>query len=61
MLDVDFVLTPTCPRFYTREEIAEQPLLNNSLLGTYTNFVDLLDYCATAVPVGFTHCGVPWG
>jgi allophanate hydrolase len=61
LLDLDFVLTPTCPRFYTRAQMAEQPLLNNSLLGTYTNFVNLLDYCATAIPVGFTDCGVPWG
>ena len=59
--DLAFVLTPTCPRFYTRAEMAEQPIVNNSLLGTYTNFVNLLDYSATAVPVGFTDCGVPWG
>ncbi|MEZ5570702.1 MAG: allophanate hydrolase [Halioglobus sp.] len=61
LLDLDFVLTPTCPRFYTRAEMAEQPILNNAVLGTYTNFVNLLDYSATAVPVGFTACGVPWG
>jgi allophanate hydrolase len=61
MQDLAFVLTPTCPRFYTREEIAEQPIANNSVLGTYTNFVNLLDYSATAVPVGFTSSGVPWG
>jgi allophanate hydrolase len=59
--DLAFVLTPTCPRFYTRAEMAEQPIVNNSALGTYTNFVNLLDYSATAVPVGFTDCGVPWG
>ncbi|MCB1704856.1 MAG: allophanate hydrolase [Halioglobus sp.] len=58
---LDFVLTPTCPRFYTRAEMAAQPIANNSLLGTYTNFMNLLDYSATAVPVGFTECGVPWG
>lgn len=58
---LSFVLTPTCPRFYTRTEMAAQPILNNSLLGTYTNFMNLLDYSATAVPVGFTQCGVPWG
>jgi allophanate hydrolase len=61
MQDLDFVLTPTCPRFYTRAEMTEQPIVNNALLGTYTNFVNLLDYCATAIPVGFTTCGVPWG
>jgi allophanate hydrolase len=59
--ELAFVLTPTCPRAYTREEIAAQPIVNNSLLGTYTNFVNLLDYCATAIPVGFTRSGVPWG
>ncbi len=61
MRDLAFVVTPTCPRFYTRAEMAAQPIVNNSLLGTYTNFVNLLDYSATAVPVGFTDCGVPWG
>ncbi len=61
LLGLDFVLTPTCPRFYTRAEIADKPIECNSHLGTYTNFVNLLDYCATAIPVGFTGCGVPWG
>lgn len=59
--NVDFVLTPTSPTFYTREQLREQPVLNNSLMGTYTNFMNLLDYSATAVPVGFTDSGVPWG
>lgn len=59
--EFDFVLTPTCPRFYTRAEMAEQPIAHNSALGIYTNFVNLLDYCATAIPVGFTRSGVPWG
>ena len=58
---LDFVLTPTCPTFYTRAQMAEQPLLYNSTLGLYTNFMNLLDYSATAIPVGFTDCGVPWG
>ncbi len=57
----DFVLTPTMPTIFTRSEIAENPIVNNSILGTYTNFMNLLDYCATALPVGFTASGVPWG
>jgi allophanate hydrolase len=61
MAGLAFVLTPTCPRFYTRAQMAEQPIAHNSTLGTYTNFVNLLDYSATAIPVGFTDCGVPWG
>jgi allophanate hydrolase len=59
--EFDFVLTPTCPTQFTRAELAEQPIARNSVLGTYTNFVNLLDYAATAVPVGFTRCGVGWG
>lgn len=56
-----FLLTPTMPTLYTRAELAEQPIARNSINGTYTNFVNLLDYSATAVPVGFTASGVPWG
>lgn len=61
MAAVDFLLTPTMPTIYTRAELAEQPIARNSINGTYTNFVNLLDYSATAVPVGFTPSGVPWG
>lgn len=59
--DVDFVLTPTTPTVFTREQINSEPIVNNSILGTYTNFMNLLDYCATAVPVGFCDSGVSWG
>jgi len=58
---VDFGLVPTTPTIFTRAQLAEQPIARNSLLGTYTNFLNLLDYCATAVPVGLTAGGVPWG
>lgn len=61
MAELDFLLTPTMPTIYTRAELAEQPIARNSVNGTYTNFVNLLDYSAVAVPVGFTDCGVPWG
>lgn len=61
MSDLDVLLTPTMPTVYTRAELAEQPIARNSINGTYTNFVNLLDYSATAIPVGFTASGVPWG
>ena len=61
MADLDFVVTPTTPTVFTRAEIAEAPIVNNSILGTYTNFMNLLDYSATAVPVGFLECGITWG
>jgi allophanate hydrolase len=57
----EFVLMPTMPTFFTRAQMAEDPIVHNTTLGTYTNFVNLLDYTATAVPAGFTNCGVPWG
>ena len=48
----DALLLPTAPTLFTAAEIAEEPLDRNTLLGTYTNFVNLLDLCAVAVPAG---------
>lgn len=61
MAGMDFLLTPTMPTLYTREQLREEPIRRNSINGTYTNFVNLLDFSATAVPIGFTASGVPWG
>lgn len=58
---VDFMLTPTCPTQFTREELRQEPIKYNSIMGTYTNFMNLLDYCATSIPVGLTSNGVSWG
>jgi allophanate hydrolase len=58
---VDFVVTPTTPTCYLRSEIAKQPVALNSKLGTYTNFMNLLDYAATAIPVGRLSSQVSWG
>ncbi|WP_299695141.1 allophanate hydrolase [Hydrocarboniphaga sp.] len=58
---LDLVLTPTIPRAYTREQIRAEPVLRNSELGTYTNFMNLLDYAAVAVPAGSLRNGLPWG
>jgi allophanate hydrolase len=59
--DVDFLLTPTIPTPYTIREVEEEPLLLNSRLGTYTNFVNLLDLCGLAVPAGLRSDGLPFG
>lgn len=59
--DFDFVLTPTTPTTFTRAELDEEPIKRNSILGTYTNFMNLLDYAATAIPVGQTTSKVYWG
>jgi allophanate hydrolase len=58
---VDFLAVPTAPTHYRRDEVAADPIGCNSRLGTYTNFVNLLDLCAVAVPSGLTRTGLPFG
>ncbi|WP_371349091.1 allophanate hydrolase [Ancylobacter sp. IITR112] len=55
----DLLCVPTIPCFVTREEIAADPFGPNSRLGTYTNFVNLLDLCGIAVPTGPRRDGRP--
>ena len=57
----DVMVLPTAPRAYTIDEIAEAPIERNSHLGHYTNFVNLLDLSAVAVPAGFRADGLPFG
>jgi allophanate hydrolase len=57
----DLMVLPTAPRTYTHTEIAESPIDRNSQLGHYTNFVNLLDLSAVAVPAGFRADGLPFG
>ena len=47
---VDVIVTPTAGTCYKRSEIAAEPLELNSNLGFYTNYMNLLDYSAVAVP-----------
>jgi allophanate hydrolase len=58
---LDFVLTPTYPRPVTLAELERDPIGPNSLLGYYTNFMNLLDYAAVATPTAFMSNGLPWG
>ncbi|GGY61946.1 allophanate hydrolase [Marinobacter zhanjiangensis] len=58
---VDVMLTPTTPTIYTIEQLEQEPVARNSRLGTYTNFMNLLDYSAVAVPSGFLDNGLPLG
>lgn len=57
----DALLLPTAPTLFTAAEIAEAPIARNTLLGAYTNFVNLLDLCAVAVPAGGRPDGLPFG
>lgn len=59
---IDFLLLPTTPRLYTVAEVLEEPFGTNATLGRYTNFMNLLDLCALALPAGRARGGaVPWG
>jgi allophanate hydrolase len=59
--DVDIIITPTAGTIYTIAEVNADPVRCNSNLGYYTNFMNLLDMSATAVPTGFQSNGLPFG
>jgi allophanate hydrolase len=59
--DMDVLVTPTAGRHYTIAEVQADPIRLNSNLGHYTNFVNLLDLAAIAVPAGFGRDGLPFG
>ena len=61
MADIDFALTPTTGTIYTIDEVNADPIQLNSNLGYYTNFMNLLDFSAYAVPAGFRENGLPFG
>ena len=61
MAGLDCVLTPTIGRPVSLAELHAEPVLRNSELGYYTNFMNLLDYAAVAVPTGVMASGLPWG
>ena len=58
---VDVLMVPTAPGHPTFEAVAQDPVGENAVLGTYTNFVNLLGWCALALPAGTTPVGLPFG
>lgn len=58
---VETLLLPTAATIYTRTQVEADPITLNSRLGTYTNFANLLDTAALAVPTGFRPDGLPFG
>ncbi len=58
---VDCMLTPTAGTLYPIHAMQQDPIRLNTNLGYYTNFMNLLDYAAVAVPAGFQSDGLPFG
>jgi allophanate hydrolase len=58
---IDAMALPTVPTVYTVEQVLADPIALNSRLGTYTNFVNLLDLCALSVPASMRADGTPFG
>lgn len=50
---VDLLALPTTPTIYRIAEMRAAPIALNSALGLYTNFVNLLDMAALALPAGW--------
>ncbi len=58
---VDVLVTPTAATCYTIDQVQADPMALNARLGYYTNFMNLLDLAAVAVPTGFLPSGVGFG
>ncbi|MGA2686268.1 MAG: allophanate hydrolase [Verrucomicrobiota bacterium] len=59
---LDVLLLPTTGTTYRIEEVLADPIRLNGNLGHYTNFVNLLDLAALALPAGFRASnGLPFG
>ena len=58
---IDFLMVPTAPTLPRIVDVERDPLRLNAALGMYTNFVNLLDLAAIAIPSGFRADGLPAG
>ena len=61
MSGFDALLVPTSPRHPTIAQVTADPIIVNSQLGTYTNFVNLADLSALALPAAIRADGLPFG
>jgi allophanate hydrolase len=58
---IDTLVLPTAPTVYSTAQVLANPIELNSRLGTYTNFVNLLDLCGLALPAAIRPDGIPFG
>ena len=59
--EIDILVTPTAGTIYRVDELEAEPVKLNANLGYYTNFMNLLDLAAIALPAGFQRDGLPFG
>jgi allophanate hydrolase len=59
--EIDILALPTAPTLYTMDQVLADPIGLNARLGTYTNFVNLLDLCGLALPAALHDDGMPFG
>lgn len=57
----DALVVPTSPSIYTIEQLQADPITLNTRLGYYTNFANLADLSALALPAGMREDGLPVG
>jgi allophanate hydrolase len=53
------LVVPTVPTIYTIEEMLQEPMSRNTIMGTYTYFANPLDLCAVSVPGAMRDDGLP--
>ena len=61
MAGLDFLALPTAGTIYTVAQLRHEPIVYNSHLGHYTNFVNFFGLSALALPSGFRPDGLPFG
>ncbi len=59
--NIDALVLPTAPTVYSTAQVLANPIELNSRLGTYTNFVNLLDLCGLALPAAIRPDKIPFG
>jgi len=61
LANIDALVLPTAPTAYSTAQVLANPIELNSRLGTYTNFVNLLDLCGLALPAAIRPDDIPFG
>ncbi|QPN29749.1 allophanate hydrolase [Diaphorobacter sp. JS3051] len=61
LAQVDALAVPSTPSIFTIQQLMDEPVSRNAALGIYTNFTNLADLCALALPAGLREDGLPAG